>query len=239
MVVELLDGRLMMLVRTFYGIGVSYSFDRGKTWSEGKDSGLGGPSSRFHITRLASGRLMLVNHVDFTKRNNLTVLLSEDDGVTWPYRLMLDERSNVSYPDAKQAADGSIYITYDRDRGAYKKDLDTALACAREILMAHVTEEDIIHGSLVTEGSYLKQVVSKLGAYEGSERNPFGEFRRYPNAKLAELLLKNYNHRAVAMPIEPAQDRILGIGVPQLKSVSPVTRNFMRYVEQYVSENVK
>ena len=56
---------------------------------------------------------------------------------------------------------------------------------------------------------------------------------------LPELLLKNYNHRAVAMPIEPAQDRILGIGVPQLKSVSPVTRNFMRYVEQYVSENVK
>lgn len=56
---------------------------------------------------------------------------------------------------------------------------------------------------------------------------------------LPELLLKNYNHRAVAVPIEPAQERILGIGVPQLKSVSPVTRNFMRYVEQYVSDNVE
>ena len=39
-VARLQDGRLMMLVRTFYGIGVSYSFDRGKTWSEGKNSGL-------------------------------------------------------------------------------------------------------------------------------------------------------------------------------------------------------
>ena len=56
---------------------------------------------------------------------------------------------------------------------------------------------------------------------------------------LPELLLKNYNHRAVAIPIAPAQERVLGIGVPQLKSASPVTRNFMRYVEQYVSEKIK
>ena len=56
---------------------------------------------------------------------------------------------------------------------------------------------------------------------------------------LSELLLKNYNHRAVAIPIAPAQERVLGIGVPQLKSASPVTRNFMRYVEQYVSEKIK
>ena len=56
---------------------------------------------------------------------------------------------------------------------------------------------------------------------------------------LPELLLKNYNHRAVAMPIEPAQERVLGIGVPQLKSASPVTRNFIRNVEQYVAEKIK
>ena len=191
MVLELRDGRLMMLVRTFYGIGVSYSYDRGKTWSAGKDSGLGGPSSRFHITRLKSGRLLLVNHVDFTKRNNLMVLLSEDDGVTWPYRLMLDERSNVSYPDAKQADDGSIYITYDRERGAYKKNLNAALSSAREILMARVTEEDIMKGSLVSEGSYLKQIVSKLGAYEGPNANPYDEYCRYPEAEFAQLLLQN------------------------------------------------
>ena len=53
---------------------------------------------------------------------------------------------------------------------------------------------------------------------------------------LPELLLKNYHHHAVAMPIEPAQERMLGIGVPQLKTASPVTRNFMRYVKEYVSE---
>lgn len=171
MVVELQDGRLMMLVRTRYGIGVSYSSDRGATWTEGVDSGLGGPSSRFFISRLKSGRLLLINHVNFTRRNNLMALLSDDDGKTWTKGLMLDERSAVSYPDAKEADDGYIYITYDRDRGAYKKTMEDALACEREILVARVTEEDILNGEVIDSGSYLKRVVSKLGEYKGAELN--------------------------------------------------------------------
>jgi DNA-binding transcriptional LysR family regulator len=51
---------------------------------------------------------------------------------------------------------------------------------------------------------------------------------------LPELLVGNYRSQIVAMPMEPAQHRILGMGVPQLKTVSPVTRNFMRYVQEYV-----
>ena len=51
---------------------------------------------------------------------------------------------------------------------------------------------------------------------------------------LPELLLKNYSHQAVALPINPAQERVLGMGVSQVKAVSPVTQNFMRYVEEYV-----
>lgn len=47
MIVELKDGRLAMFVRTYYGIGVSYSFDGGFTWSEGKDTGILSPNSRF------------------------------------------------------------------------------------------------------------------------------------------------------------------------------------------------
>lgn len=53
---------------------------------------------------------------------------------------------------------------------------------------------------------------------------------------LPELLLRNYRNDAVAMPMEPAQYRILGMGVPQVRTASPVTRNFMRYVEDYVKE---
>ena len=169
MTIELRDGRLMMLVRTRYGIGVSYSNDRGKTWSKGEDSGLGGPSSRFHITRLRSGRLLLINHVNFTKRNNLMALLSDDDGKTWSKGLMLDQRTGVSYPDVKEAADGYIYIIYDYDRGAYKKSLQEALSCHRQILMARITEEDILCERLVDDNSFLKHVVSALSEYSGPD----------------------------------------------------------------------
>lgn len=192
MVVELQDGRLMMLVRTRYGIGVSYSYDRGATWTQGVDSGLGGPSSRFFISRLKSGRLLLINHVNFTRRNNLMAMLSEDDGKTWSKGLMLDERNGVSYPDAKEASDGYIYITYDRDRGAFKKTLAEAEACAREILVARVTEQDILDGKISDAGSYLKRVVSKLGQYNGPDSNPYGEPGRYSNKELAVMLIEQY-----------------------------------------------
>ncbi len=52
---------------------------------------------------------------------------------------------------------------------------------------------------------------------------------------LSELLLKNYPTGAVALPMDPGQERMLGMGVPQLKAASPVTRNFMHYVEAYVA----
>ena len=40
-------------------------------------------------------------------------VLSDDDGVTWQHKLLLDERNEVSYPDAVEH-NGFIYIIYDR-----------------------------------------------------------------------------------------------------------------------------
>ena len=188
MVFEMDNGVLMMLVRTSYGIGASYSYDRGKTWSRGENSKLGGPNSRFHICRLSSGRVLLINHVNFVKRDNLTALLSEDGGKTYPYSLVLDERRDVSYPDAMEGADGYIYITYDRERGAYKKSLDEAYSCNREILMAKVKEEDIIAGSLVSEGSYLKKVVNKLGVLSPDCPDPYLKKTEFSREMATELI---------------------------------------------------
>ncbi len=162
MIVERKDGSLRMYIRTDYGIGMADSFDGGKTFVNGRDSMLGGPNSRFFIGRLRSGRLLLVNHVGFTKRDHLTALLSEDDGETWPYQLLLDERAKVSYPDVMEGPDGMIYVVYDRDRGYYKNSVEEMRAAEREILMATIREEDIIAGTLVTPGSELKRIVSKL-----------------------------------------------------------------------------
>ncbi len=194
MILELGDGRLAMYVRTKYGIGVSYSYDRGITWTEGEDSGLGGPCSRFFISRLKSGRILLINHFNYVGRNNLTAMLSEDDGKTWPYKLLLDERANVSYPDAKEADDGYIYITYDRERGAFLNSLERAYSSAREILMAKITEDDIIAGKILSPKGRLKQVALKLGKYAFEDTNPYREIEKYSDTELQKLLIeKDFN----------------------------------------------
>ncbi len=192
-VLELKDGTLAMYVRTWYGIGVSYSYDKGMTWSEGRDSGFGGPGSRFQICRLKSGRVLLINHVNYRKstqnpqgRNNLMALLSEDDGKTWKYQLMLDERNEVSYPDVMEAEDGFIYIAYDRERGCGKFSYEEAAAQAREILYAKITEEDIMAGKLVNEQSRLKCVVSRLGEYAGDKK------KLQFNKKIKQYLVTDY-----------------------------------------------
>lgn len=173
MVYEQKNGVLKMLVRTTYGIGAAYSYDRGKNWSAGENSGLGGPCSRFFIGRLKSGRLLLINHHHFKGRNNLTAFLSDDDGKTFPHMLLLDSRNQVSYPDAMECDDGFLYITYDRERGCFKENLAAVYADAREILTCKITEADILAGKLVTEGSFLQNVVCNLG--ELADPDPFAE----------------------------------------------------------------
>ncbi len=146
MIVELKDGTLWMLVRTSYGIGESFSYDRGKTWPKGKPSKIQGPGSRFFIRKLKSGNLLLVNHYGFRDkiRSHLTAMLSQDNGITWEYKLLIDEREKVSYPDAVES-DSRIYIIYDHDRYG-----------AKEILMTVITEEDIKAGKIVSKDPRLR-----------------------------------------------------------------------------------
>ena len=169
MFVENPDESIDVYVRTIYGIGKSTSYDGGKNWSEGTDSGLGGPCSRFFIRRLSSGNLLLINHVNVARyqRTNLAAMLSSDNGKTWSAPLMLDSRNSVSYPDGFESLNGFIYICYDRERGGFKKTPQEALADAREILFAKFTEADILAGKLITEGSSLENIISKLGEYDG------------------------------------------------------------------------
>lgn len=175
MLLELNDGRIAMYVRTSYGIGVSYSYDKGQTWTEGKDSGLGGPNARFFIKRLESGRILLINHDTSESRSKLTAYLSEDEGNTWKYKIMLDERNSVSYPDAAIGEDGYIYITYDRERGGYLSTMAEAYSSAREILYAKITEKDIIKGEICGTECKLKCIISKLGKYDNENDNPYNE----------------------------------------------------------------
>jgi len=166
MIVERKDGSLWMLVRTRYGIGQTVSTDKGKSWSPLEPSKIQHPPSRFFLSRLASGNLLLVKHgpID-TKagRSHLMAFVSKDDGLSWSKGLLLDERDWVSYPDGQQAGDGTIYITYDYLRK--KKQL---------ILMTSFTEDDILSGDYDTkifEAFQRRVVVSDGGEIEDTGPN--------------------------------------------------------------------
>jgi hypothetical protein len=159
MAVERKDGSLLMMARTSYGIAQAESLDHGASWvNERPFTRDFGVNTRFFLRKLKSGaRLLVINDVP-RGRNKLTALLSEDDGRTWPHKLLLDERERVSYPDGTEGRDGFLYVTY--DRGRYEKD-------EQEILFAKFSEADIKAGRVVTEGSRLKQLINRLSDHEG------------------------------------------------------------------------
>ncbi len=157
MLVELKDGRLWMLNRTYDGIVEAFSSDFGKTWTAPRPS----PDikhvikgARVFFRRLASGGILLVKlgQIDeqLEKRGQLMAYVSYDEGGTWSKGLMLDERKNVTYPDGFQAPDGDIYIIYDRQRAA-----------EREILYARFAEEELRQGAFKSKQSRAKQLVNK------------------------------------------------------------------------------
>jgi len=118
MIVERKDGSLWMVVRV-QGLGQTVSHDRGKTWTPVEKLPISHPTSRFFVRRLKSGALLLVKHGGIHEkagREKLMAFMSDDDGATWTGGLMLDERDHLTYPDGVQAADGTIYVVYDRNR---------------------------------------------------------------------------------------------------------------------------
>ncbi len=129
-------GNFLALLRGKDGLHFSTSTDDGKTWTSLSPFKAVDPAapSRFHISRLQSGNLLLIlNHSE--RRSHMTAFLSEDGGKTWPHQLLLDKRRKVSYPDASQTEDGAIHIIYDRDRQE-----------ARDIIHIRISEADIIKG---------------------------------------------------------------------------------------------
>ncbi|HWA99937.1 MAG TPA: sialidase family protein [Pirellulales bacterium] len=140
--VERRDGSLWTVLRTNHGLMQSASRDGGKTWSA-PEPFMSNAVTRACLLRLASGNLLLIYHDgpgrtkgDRTSyaRRDLTAFLSTDDGKTWKHKLLLDPRDKVSYPDATQGPDGTIYITYDYHR--------YGTGC-KEILFTSITEDDI------------------------------------------------------------------------------------------------
>jgi sialidase-1 len=105
-VIELKDGRLMMIIRTQLGqIATSYSEDAGETWSVPGQLDVIAPEAPATIRRIpATGDLLLIwNNVHDAQaghggaRTPLNVAISTDEGVTWRNIKMLEPDLGRTY----------------------------------------------------------------------------------------------------------------------------------------------
>jgi len=105
-VIELKDGRLMMLCRTDLGCQCrAYSNDGGDTWTEAKTTDILSPVSPATFEYIPkTGDILLVwnNHKDIDpnlkgKRTPLTVAVSRDQGETWEHIKNIEDNSDGWY----------------------------------------------------------------------------------------------------------------------------------------------
>jgi len=216
MVVERKDGSLWMLARTGKGLMESVSTDGGRTWAEPTASAINHPVARFHLRRLASGKILLIKHGATIEthegRSQLTAWLSEDEGKTWQGGLMLDERNGISYPDGFQAPDGTIYISYDRNRST-----------DGEILMARFSEEDILAKEFKGPKSKGKILISRPLAREVAMlpgfQKPTPGVKREIDMPLVDLSGDKDRHSIVAAGTEVYQGHCDTVLLPDGKTM--------------------
>jgi predicted neuraminidase/peroxiredoxin len=108
------NGELLSLMRSHPRITMAVSGDAGKTWSNGTATELKNPGSGIAMTKLKSGRVVLVfNDTDQSDRYPLSIIQSTDDGKTWTEQRTLEaDWGEFSYPCIIQADDGMIHISY-------------------------------------------------------------------------------------------------------------------------------
>lgn len=136
-IVEMSPGRLVALFRSRFAdyIYRSISEDFGETWTEPVATEMPNNNSSISAIRLKSGTLALIcNPVGFNKDVNKTVwprqrcpvafAISEDEGITWPYRRVIEQGEGFTgakndcsnrryeYPVIMQSKDGHIHGAY-------------------------------------------------------------------------------------------------------------------------------
>ena len=113
---EYAPGKLRMVARATRDVGyvcTASSDDYGRTWAPATATEVPNPNSGLDAVRISDGRIVLVTNPTVERRSPLSLLVSEDDGETWPIRLDLDtEPGELSYPAIIQAQDGTIHVVY-------------------------------------------------------------------------------------------------------------------------------
>ena len=126
-IVELKDGRLLMLMRTYsHFIARSYSEDRGETWSKGEMvNALTLPthtSSALNVARIPSTGDLLVlrcngGPAEPHRRTPFVSVISKDDGETWVSEKVIqgDPDDDYGYPSLMFLDDVAIISYHKRD----------------------------------------------------------------------------------------------------------------------------
>jgi hypothetical protein len=113
---EWAPGRLRMLMRATRRVGNvcrADSEDGGRTWSAAERTAIPCPNSGLDAVRLADGRIVLACNPTHEGRTPLSLLVSADNGETWPWRMDLETGAGEhSYPSIIQAADGKVQVVY-------------------------------------------------------------------------------------------------------------------------------
>ncbi len=117
---EYAPGRVKMLMRSTQRVGcvcASVSDDYGRTWSPAERVPVPNPNSGLDAVRLKDGRIVLACNPVREGRRPLAVLVSEDNGATWPRRVDLETGpGEYSYPSIIQAEDGRVHVVATHQR---------------------------------------------------------------------------------------------------------------------------
>lgn len=121
-IVRRADGNLYTLMRDNgpppHRLMQSESGDRGETWSPVTDSEHPNPGSGAEIIGLRNGHWALVSNDTDKGRHSLAIMISEDEGRTWPWKRHLElaaagaEAGSFHYPSLIQSRDGLLHVSY-------------------------------------------------------------------------------------------------------------------------------
>ena len=118
-IIELDNGHLLMSIRNKGFRRFSKSFDQGMTWTEPwledeiLDPSCNGSITRFSATRKGDHVNRILHSIPFaTDRQNLTILISYDEGSTWPVKKTIYS-GNSAYSSMTVLKDGTIGLYYE------------------------------------------------------------------------------------------------------------------------------
>ena len=119
--VELRDGRLWILLRSYHGhFYECFSSDQGRSWTAPAASPIKASGSPGILARLASGRLVLFwnrfavgRPKQFGRREELSMAFSADDGRTWsePVIVVRERGRRQSYPQVFERRPGELWVS--------------------------------------------------------------------------------------------------------------------------------